>query len=89
VARAEVESERPAVTQRGPWVRFEGGRAAGLAGGRYYRAGRGGGTSDIDPKNPRRGDEQVRQLEYLKGTAKAPIGWPAPAIVANVRPRRP
>jgi hypothetical protein len=37
--------------------------------------------SDIDPKNPRRDseqvDEQVRQLEYLKGMAKAPMGWPA------------
>jgi hypothetical protein len=41
--------------------------------------------SDIDPKNPRRDpelvrklDEQVRQLEYLKGMAKAPMGWPGP-----------
>ena len=34
--------------------------------------------SDIDPRNPRRDDEQVRQLEYLKGMAKAPMGWPAP-----------
>jgi hypothetical protein len=35
-------------------------------------------VSNIDPKNPRRDDEQVRQLEYLKGMAKAPMGWPAP-----------
>jgi hypothetical protein len=42
------------------------------------RAGERGDMSDIDRKNPRRDDEQVRQLEYLKGMAQAPMGWPAP-----------
>jgi hypothetical protein len=42
--------------------------------------------SDIDPRNPRRDDEQVRQLEYLKGMAKAPMGWPAPPPSSRIDP---